>query len=223
MLDGLQNILPANISSTTQNTFSCLLDAYKRSELDHETGLGIFALNSTLTDLAEPSESLLATTVFQVGLDQANYLLSSLQLERFRSGMGITPELEVRGRRGAYFVHAKITLLPGEESTWHLVADTHQDGSDIVNLLHTLQKNSIELYQEIEQDIKSNEEQLRRIVASADGWQVCEDKLRTSHHFANVMFNVMRGGIFADQYWIDTADFVDYVSTHLKQALQNSC
>ncbi|HSN95040.1 MAG TPA: hypothetical protein VLR89_08275 [Anaerolineaceae bacterium] len=34
------------------------------------------------------------------------------------------------------------------------------------------------------------------------------------------MFNVMRGGIFADQYQIDTSDFVDYVSTHLKQALQ---
>ena len=37
-----------------------------------ETGLAIFALNSTLTDLAEPSESLLATTVAQLGLDQAD-------------------------------------------------------------------------------------------------------------------------------------------------------
>ncbi len=220
LLDGLQNILPANVSSTTQNAFSCLLDAYKRSELDLETGLGIFALNSTLTDLAEPSESLLATTVFQVGLAQANHLLSSLQLERFRSGMGITPELEVRGRRGAYFVHAKIDLLPGEESTWHLVADTHQDGSDIVNLIHTLRRNPVDLYREIEQDIEANAEQLHRIVASADGWQICADMLRTSHHFANVMFNVMRGGIFADQYWIDTADFIEYVSTHLQQAIQ---
>jgi hypothetical protein len=61
---------------------------------------------------------------------------------------------------------------------------------------------------------------LQRIAASADGWQVCEDKLRTSHHYANVMFNVMRGGIFADQYWIDTADFIEYVSIHLEQALQ---
>ena len=45
LLDGLQNIIPANISSDTQNTFSCLLDAYKRSELNLETGLGIFTLN----------------------------------------------------------------------------------------------------------------------------------------------------------------------------------
>jgi hypothetical protein len=220
LLDGLQNILPANVTSATQNAFSCLLDAYKRSEVELETGLGIFALNSTLTDLAEPSESLLATTVFQVGLGRVNHLLSSLQLERFRSGLGITPEGEVRGRRGAYFVHSKIELLPGAESTWHLVADTHQDGADIVNLLHTLRRNPVELYQEIEQDIQANAEQLQRIVDSADGWQVCAGMLRTSHHFANVMFNVMRGGIFVDQYWIESADFIEYVSTHLQQALQ---
>jgi hypothetical protein len=220
LLDGVQNILPANVSSSTQNAFSVLLDAYKRSELNLETGLGIFTLNSTLTDLAEPSESLLATTVFQVGLVQANHLLSSLQLERFRSGMGITPELEVRGRRGAYFIHAKIALLPGEVSTWHLVADTHQDGSDIVNLLDFLRRNPAELYQEIEQDIVANAQQLHRIVASADGWQVCADRLRSAHHYANVMFNVMRGGIFADQYWIDSADFIEYVTIHLRHAFQ---
>lgn len=219
LLDGLQNILPANVGSTTQNAFSCLLDAYKRNELEHETGLGIFTLNSTLTDLAEPSESLLATTAFQVGLSQVNYLLSSLQLVRFRSGMGITPEFEVRGRRGAYFAHAQFELSPGEESTWHIVADTPQDSADIVNLLQTLRRNPTDLYQEIEQDVKTNAEQLHRIVASADGWQVCADTLRSSHHFANVMFNTMRGGIFADQYWIDTNDFIEYVSTHLHQAL----
>ena len=44
LLDGLQNLLPANVSEVTQNTFSCLLDAYKRSELNPETGLAIFTL-----------------------------------------------------------------------------------------------------------------------------------------------------------------------------------
>ena len=220
LLDGLQNILPANVTSSTQNSLSCLLDAYKRSELDLETGLGIFALNSILTDLAEPSESLLATTVFQVGLTQADHLLSSLQLDRFRSRMGITPEVEERGHRGAYFVHASIELPPGGESTWNLVADTHQDSADIVALLQALRRNPTELCQEIERDIEANAAQLQRIVVSADGWQVSAGKLRTIHHYANVMFNVMRGGIFADQYWIDTADFKDFVSTHLRKALQ---
>ena len=114
-LDGMQNLLPANITSTTQNVFSQLLDAYKRSELDPETGLAIFALNSTLTDLAEPSESLLGTTVMQLGLDNTDYLISSAQLDTFRAGFGITCETEIRGRRCAYFVHAALELASGEE------------------------------------------------------------------------------------------------------------
>src|SRR5215208_2389156 len=61
-LDGIQNILPANITSLTQNTFSPLLDAYKRSEVDPKTGLAIFALNSTLTDLADLFVTDTATT-----------------------------------------------------------------------------------------------------------------------------------------------------------------
>ena len=40
----------------------------KRFELEPETGLGIFALSATLTDQAEPSESLKASVVWQVGL-----------------------------------------------------------------------------------------------------------------------------------------------------------
>ena len=96
ILEGIQNILPANVVMVTQNTFSALLDAYKRSELDSETGLAIFTLNSTLTDLPEPSESLLATTVAQVGLHKPGYLLSSVQLDRFRAGKEI-----IKRNRGA--------------------------------------------------------------------------------------------------------------------------
>ncbi|MBN1565438.1 MAG: hypothetical protein JXA10_16445, partial [Anaerolineae bacterium] len=35
-----------------------------------------------------------------------------------------------------------------------------------------------------------------------------------AHHYANVMFNVMRGGIFADQYRVDTADLRDFIAIH---------
>ena len=49
VLDGLQNILPANVAMATQNIFSSLLDAYKRSELHAESGLAIFALSSLVT------------------------------------------------------------------------------------------------------------------------------------------------------------------------------
>lgn len=214
ILDGIQNILPANVATDTQNRLSCLLDAYKRSELDPETGLAIFTLNSTLTDLAEPSESLLATTVFQVGLNASEYLLSSAQLDRFRTGKSIVPETETRGCRGAFFIHADMELLSGSEHSWHIVADVNQDGTDIVETLDILHKTRTSLGREIDADIASNSVNLEKIVACADGMQVSNKQLCTAHHFANVMFNVMRGGIFADQYWIDRSDFIKFVSTH---------
>ena len=212
ILDGIQNILPANITSLTQNTFSQLLDAYKRSELDPETGLAIFALNSTLTDLAEPSESLLATTVMQLGLEDADYLLSSAQLDNFRNGHTIEPETEVRGRRCAYFAHAALEMAAGAEKSWHLVADVDQDSLAIVSLKNRLIRERTDLIQEIEQDLAANKENLERIVASADGLQASEDHLCSAHHFANVMFNVMRGGIFSNGYQIHTQDFIDFVT-----------
>ena len=217
-LDGIQNLLPANITSLTQNTFSPLLDAYKRSEVDPSTGLAIFALNSTLTDLAEPSESLLGTTVMQLGLDQVDFLLSNTQLENFRAGKCVHPETEVRGRRCAYFAHTVLELAPGTERSWHLVADVSQDSVAIVSLSKKLQDRS-KLAEAVERDIAANNLNLEKIVASADGLQASTDKLCTAHHFANVMFNVMRGGIFANGYNVHRQDFIDFVSAHNRAVL----
>lgn len=220
LVDGLQNVLPANVATTTQNVFSSLLDAYKRSELEPETGLAIFALSSTLTDLAEPSESLLATTVAHLGLPQADYLLSSAQLDHFRTGKPVVTETEVRARRGAYFVHAALDLSPREDCSWHLIADVHQDHAAIAGKMRWLQGDRDTLAQELEDDIAANQASLWKIVASADGLQLSNSPLYSAHHFANVMFNVMRGGIFADHYWIQAADFVDFVSVRSPVVLQ---
>jgi hypothetical protein len=222
LVDGLQNILPANITSLMQNTFSPLLDAYKRSEVELETGLAIFALNSTLTDLAEPSESLLATVVLQLGLEQSDYLLSPAQLDSFRTGMGITTETEVRGKRGAYFVHTVLDLAPSQELAWHLVADVSKDAAAIVSLLKKLKENRSGLSEEVDHDIALNGLNLQRIVASADGLQVSRNELCTAHHFANVMFNVMRGGIFSDQYKLRSEDFTEFVSTRNRMTIDEN-
>ncbi|MBN2303271.1 MAG: hypothetical protein JXQ72_02260, partial [Anaerolineae bacterium] len=218
VLDGLQNILPAYVTSQVQNEFSVLLDAYKRSELDPATGLGLFSLSSRLTDHAEPSESLRANTVWQVGLDAAQdhitYLLSSQQLDTFRLGQGVQPETDSRGRRGAYFVRAVFDLAPDAGRSWHLVCEVDQDSAAVANLRRTLNSDPGTLYEQVERDIAASNHKLMTIIASADGLQTSRDGLSTAHHFANVLFNVMRGGIFADQYRIDTADLREFVETH---------
>ena len=41
--------------------------------------------------------------------------------------------------------------------------------------------------------------------------QLTADKLRNTRHFANTLFNIMRGGIFDNNYEIEKADFVKYL------------
>jgi hypothetical protein len=220
LVDGLQNILPANVTVQTQNTFSALLDAYKRSEVDLACGLAIFALNSTLTDLAEPSESLLATTVMQLGLEQPGYLLSTAQLDRFRAGKNIVTESEVRGRRCAYFVHTTLELPPHAERAWHILAEVLQDSAAIAQKIHWLQGEQALLLGELEANMAVNRNNLWKIVASADGIELTNNALRSGHQFASVMFNLMRGGIFADQYWIQKSDLLDFVAVRNRVLLQ---
>ncbi|MHB8627566.1 MAG: hypothetical protein ACYDBJ_12240 [Aggregatilineales bacterium] len=214
LADGLQNLLPANVRASPQTNLSTLLDAYKRSELEPGTGLGIFSLSATLSDLAEPSESLRATTVWHIGLDNAQYLLSSAQLDNIRSGQGAQQETDVKGQRGAYFVHATLKMEPEMERSWHLVADVNQDSAAVVGLIKDLDSDRASLCDRLERDMAANKKELEAIIASADGLQVTHDRLSTLHHFANVLFNVMRGGVFADQYWIDSADLREYVIDH---------
>jgi hypothetical protein len=221
-IDGLQNILPAGITSLTQNTFSPLLDAYKRSELDAGTGLAIFSLNSNLTDLAEPSESLIATSIAQAGLEKPGYLLSSDQLDRFRQGNGVVTENDIRGRRAAYFIHDQIELEPGAERSWHLFADVDQDGVAIVNKISLLHGSASVLVNEIERDIRENDSNLRKFVAGADGLQLSEAQLCNSNHFSNVMFNIMRGGLFAGQYWINKNDYLGFVTARNREVVNKS-
>ncbi len=209
LLDGLQNILPFGASVALQTSLSNLLNAYKRSELEPESGLGIFALNATLTDLAEPSESLKATTVWRLGLDDAKVLLSSEQVATWRKGKAVVEIAEVRGRRGAYLIAAERTLESGAEESWHIVAEVNQDHVAIAALLNELRGSDVAT--QLEADIAEGSAGLRKIVASADGLQFSADTLTANHHFANVLFNTMRGGIFANNYIIDKVDLHNFI------------
>ncbi len=210
LLDGMVNILPAGVDVQVQNRLSNLLDAYKRAELDARTGLGIFALSSRLTDLAEPSESLHANVVWQVGLDQVEHLVSTSQVAAFKRGGAVRPEHDVRGLRGAYLVHARLSFAAGERRTWSIVGDVEADAADVVALRDLLTRPD-ELALLLDADVCASRTDLERIVASADGLQVTGEELATAHHGANVLFNVMRGGVPADGYRIDAGDFRSFV------------
>lgn len=219
LLDGLQNLLPYGATATLQTSFSSLVNAYKRNELDPRTGLGIFSLSATLTDRAEPSESLKATVAWQVGLDSTAFLLSNNQLEAFRAGHYPNPEQDVRGKPGAYLVSAALELSPNQSHHWRIVADVNQDSAGIVRLNQLLQLEQNEVIKAIDEDIDQGTVNLVRYVAAADGLQLTAERTTTTHHFANVLFNVMRGGIFADGYQIEQSDVMSHIEVRNRSVL----
>ena len=210
LLDGFQNLLPYGVERAMQSERSTLLDAYKKNELITETGLGIFSLSSQLVDKPEPSEALKATTVWSCGLRPSHYLLTSLQLDRFRRGEALETEVDIRAERGAYFVQATLQLTPAQSREWRFVAEVDQGPEDIANLVEML-RNKEQLAAKLAGDVVDGTEQLKRIVASADGLQCTADRMTTARHFANVLFNVMRGGIFDDNYVVTRSDFVSFI------------
>ena len=207
-IDGLQNLLPANVDTALQTESSTLVDGYKKSELLPASGIGIYALSSVPVDRAEPSESLTANTVWSMGLDKPVYLLSALQLERFRHGETVEQEVHMHGVRGAYFVQSEAELSAGESKEWYLVAEVDQDACAIAEL-ESKRATAAELLA----DVKLGTENLCEIVAQADGIQTGGDPLQTARHFANTLFNVMRGGIFDDGYSVEKADLLDFIAS----------
>ena len=206
IVDGLQNILPAGTPRFVQTNSSNLVDAYKWTELDQPSGMAFFTLYSGITDRAEPCESLKANTVFCLGLEGHTILLSSTQLENFRLGETLQQEVHKRGVRGAYLVNRTIELEPDASQQWQLVANVEQSQSQVVELRRQLRK-PVELGEIIASSIEEGSDKLARITSHGDGFQQLAEESVAVHHYANVLFNILRGGVFDDQYQVSSQDF----------------
>lgn len=205
--DGLQNILPSGVGSDLQNSTSNLVDAYKRSELEPVSNIGIYALSATIVDKAEPNESLTANIAWFLGFEDPKILLSSVQLQNFRENKKVFDEVDSKGEKGAYFIINDLKLLGNETKKWHIVANVNQNVSDIVNLSDEI-KNTDNISQKISEDIKLGTENLLNLINGADGIQHTADLRDDARYYSNTLFNIMRGGIFDDQYNIEKQDFL---------------
>ncbi len=220
LVDGIQNIIPSGVESGQQNAISNLVDAYKRSELEKETGLGIFALSAIIVDKAEPSEALKANIAWSLGFDNPKYLLSSLQLNHFRKRRLIQEEVDVKAEKGAYFINANIELPAKAQKKWMIIANVNQNHADVARISATISKEK-NLAQIIEKDIERGTQQLIELNAASDGIQLTADKFRDTRHFANTLFNIMRGGIFDNNYQIEKWDFSTYMAKANKAVFKN--
>ncbi|MCS5489468.1 hypothetical protein [Algoriphagus limi] len=216
ILDGIQNIMPYGVGSALQGIRSNLVDAYKRNELEPESGIGIFALSAIIVDKAEPSEALKANIAWSLGLGDSKRLVSSSQLDAFRNGHNIEEETDIKARRGAYFVQADLELNSEETKEWMILADVNQNASQIRALAHKI-KTEKDLVSLVKDDIELGTKELIKLNAAADGLQLTADWLKDTRHFANSMFNIMRGGIFDHNYQIEKADLISNIRNANKE------
>jgi hypothetical protein len=215
VLDGLANLLPAEVGLWMQQKQSCLLDAYTRSELAAGHRLAIISLTAQIVDSSEPVEALSASVVWSDGLPNAVPLLGLSQLPAFLLGQKLHPEYLSTGKRGAFFVSSSLDLTAGESVSWHLIADTNRSQSDIQDLLSLLRSGCsiVEILRQAETAAGAS---LLRLAASADALQATGNQPASAH------FNIMRGGVSPDGYFIDARDFCDFVAKRNKAALRQA-
>lgn len=228
VLDGLQNVMPSGVERITQNTFSTLVDGYKRTE-HVGNGMVLFRMEAILVDRAEPSESLRCNTVYTLSdsrhpIPDTQYLCSSAQLDTFRRGGDIQPESESKGVRGAIFAHFTTTLPRKNNSTqlyttphnstpytWHFICDVMQDAVAVRRSMAFMQQP--DAVAQLQSALQTTTANLRQIVAQNDGVQSTADEANDARHFANTLFNTMRGGFYCDNYQISGPAFAQHIRT----------
>lgn len=219
ILDGLQNILPNGVTADLQSSRSNLVDAYKKSELWPQVGLGTYALSAIIVDKAEPSEALKANIVWSSGFNNPTYLLSSLQLDNFRNFKSIHQEEDVKAEKGAYFMSSDFELESNSEKDWMFVTNVNQSITGVTQISEMI-KNETDLLSLVQKDIDGGTKRLIQLTAASDGLQASGDTHTNTRHFANTLFNIMRGGIFDDGYNIEKQDFIKYIALANKKVFK---
>jgi hypothetical protein len=213
VVDGLVNLLPYGLDPPLYQRMSNLTNAYKRSELtDSGSRLAVFSVEAHLVDRPEPAEALFASTAWSTGFAGAAVSLDRSAIDRFVAGEPPLPVPLVTGRPGAYLLSGKMQLDPGEVQSWRIVADVDRSQADVAELRRLLASNG-DLDGQLDASVARGTNALVAMMAGGDGLQWTGDRVATAHQFANVTFNLMRGGTFLSGYRLRRDDFADFVAT----------
>ncbi len=124
--------------------------------------------------------------------------------------MSVEPEYDIKATRGAYYIHAQFDLERNSRKEWFTIAEVNQGSNDVSNLNHFIQSTD-DLEDLIKKNINLGTLNLKKMVSCADGFQKTNTDLCYARHFSNTLYNIMRGGIFANNYLIEKNDFKDYL------------
>ncbi|MDH5616238.1 MAG: hypothetical protein OEY62_06820, partial [Acidimicrobiia bacterium] len=217
VLDGLLDVMPAGVEAGMEQVLSNLVDAYKRSETGRWGTGGIFTLESLVSDRAEPAEALASTMVWASGWDGEIHLDERV-LESMLQGRGFSTTELLTGRRGSYLLRGPVEIEPGSTASWMMVADTGLGHAALVDRVGFAARDDAPA--EVRRDIASGRDRLRQLLVSADAIQSTGDRVADAHHFSNVLFNSMRGGVFPHVYRLPVSDLLDFIGTRNRAVLE---
>lgn len=205
IIDGIQNLLPSGAPLQALQTRSALVDAYKWNERIEDLPIATYSMYAKLSDRAEPAESLRATTVFSIAPNAQQVTLSAKDVANFRKGLPLNADSLTRGERGAFLITQSLALSAGDSESWTIIADIDKSHADVAVLKNQLVLDD-EIAATVAKDVKANRDELKLLMAGADAWQLTSSEETAVHHYANVLFNNMRGGVFVDGYKLDSSD-----------------
>lgn len=221
ILDGLENLLPSEIDSALQSGRSNLVDGYRQNEQIEESCLGVYSLGSRIVDRAEPSECLRATVAWSAGLDVDSVLLSTVQLDEFRRLGKVENELLRNAEKSAYFIQSTFDLQNNQEKIWIVVGDVSLSVSEVSNLSQMI-SSEVDMMSAVNEEVSLSREALVRLVGSADGLQKLHNKHTEARHFNNVLFNIMRGGVFKQGYRVKVKHLKRHLAIFDKEVLNRN-
>jgi hypothetical protein len=211
VLDGLLDVMPAGVDAAIEQRTSNLVDAYKRSETGPWGTAAVYALESLITDRAEPAETLAATLVWSAGLTGAEVHLDEGVVDDVWAGRPRRPTDLLTGRRGAYLLRHEVTLPPSGVVTWVVVADTGLGHAELHDRVRAAGEPDVR--ERVAEDVHRGSQRLEERLADADGHQRTADPITDVHHLSNVLFNCMRGGTFPAGYQLGVADLLAFLRT----------
>ncbi|MEE2972580.1 MAG: hypothetical protein VX672_05600, partial [Planctomycetota bacterium] len=209
VMDGFRDLVAGGAGVAVMQSMSCLINAYTRAEVVGDRGLAVVAMESALSDRAEPAESLLATVAWGTGLAESTLVLDGAEAERFARGEEPRTADRVVGRSCGYLRHATLELHPGERIAWSTAADVRRSQSQVAALRDRLAAGG-DLESELDAEVAETSAAMDVISAETDGLQCSGDRIADAHHRTNTLYNDMRGGIPFDRETLPWGDWASF-------------
>ena len=222
IIDGLRNILPSGIELRTQQEMSNLVNAYKVSEYNTDSYCALYYLNALLMDNPDPAESLFANIVWSYYSNDNKNSINEKSISHFVKVKQFKEDHFLKGQSGSYLTYIKENLVPEKDMHWYTVADVQKSQTEISKIISELRDSST-IEKKLEDSIEHNHLTLERFMGSADGFQCTENIMNDLHHTANVTYNVLRGGIFFENYLINKNSIVQFVQKRNTKIFDKYC